>query len=62
MYQTTVNQSVNSTNDNSFSTTIIQGNQPNQGSSLFNFIEPPKTFKNIVIPFVEVINETEFTR
>lgn len=58
-YQTSANNSV-SYSETSYATSIL-GNQGSQGSSVFNFIEP-KTFKNIVIPYVEVISEEEFSR
>lgn len=37
-------------------------NASNQGSSIFDFIAGGKNIKNIVIPFVEVIGEGEYTR
>lgn len=37
-------------------------NASNQGSSIFDFIGSAKNTKNIVIPFVEVISEGDFTR
>lgn len=53
-YQTSAGSSAVRT-DNTYATSVIE-NQPNQGSSIFDFIAAPaKTSKNIVIPFVEVI-------
>ena len=53
-YQTSAGSSAVRT-DNTYATSVIE-NQPNQGSSIFDFIAGPvKTSKNIVIPFVEVI-------
>lgn len=42
--------------------TVIEGNASNQGSSVFDFIKPQKSFKNIVIPFVEAISAADYSR
>lgn len=47
--------------DNIYATTVME-NASNQGSSIFDFIGGAKTLKNIVIPFVEVINEGDYSR
>jgi hypothetical protein len=59
-YQTSVSPN-NNKSENPYATTVME-NSSNQGSSIFDFIGGSKIVKNIVIPFVEVIGEAEFTR
>jgi hypothetical protein len=59
-YQTSVSPS-NPKGDNAYATTVMD-NSSNQGSNIFDFIGTAKNTKNIVIPFVEVISEGDFTR
>lgn len=54
-YQTSVHQGQTSFSPTNFSTTAQV-----PSSSPFNFFEPPApAFKNIVIPFIEVMSETQ---